>query len=141
MTTKEIIKLANDVKNLYKHKSVLDIIKSLNYDLIDTNLNEKVYPAYIINYNGKPCIVLNKHFNQKQRNIIAAHELGHALLHKDNFYNEFDHSKNYKQEYEANLFAVALLFNQEDFNCNIQLLDNYELKFILDYNINKLKSK
>ena len=78
------------------------------------------------------------HFNKKQQNILAAHELGNALLHKDNYYNQFGDSRNYKQEYEANLFAVALLFNKEDFNCNICLLDNYELKFILDYNIKNL---
>ena len=141
MTTKEIVSLATTIKNTYKNKSVLDIIKSLNYTIMSTMLNESVYPAYTINYNGAPCIVINRHFNKKQQNILAAHELGHALLHKKNYYNQFGDSRNDKQEYEANLFAVALLFNKEDFNCNICLLDNYELKFILDYNIKKLKSK
>ena len=141
MTTKEIIKLANDVKNLYKHKSVLDIIKSLNYDLIDTNLNEKVYPAYIINYNGKPCIVLNKHFNQKQRNIIAAHELGHALLHEQCINHFAVTSSNIMTniEFEANLFAIALLA-EDDINMKLSIplekMNNYLLRTIMDYNIN-----
>lgn len=138
MTTKEIVELATSIRNKHKNESVLDIINSLNYTVMNTTLNKNLYPAYTINYAGTPCIVINKHFNKKQQNILAAHELGHALLHKDNYYNQFGDSRNYKQEYEANLFAVALLFNKEDFNCNICLLDNYELKFILDYNIKNL---
>ena len=36
---------------------------------------------------------------------------------------------------EANLFAVSLLFDEEDFNIKMLNMSNYLLKQILDYNI------
>ena len=38
-------------------------------------------------------------------------------------------------EYEANLFAVTLLFNESDFNMKVLNMSNYLLKQVLDYNI------
>ena len=38
-------------------------------------------------------------------------------------------------EYEANLFAVSLLFDEEDFNIKMLNMSNYLLKQVLDYNI------
>ena len=38
-------------------------------------------------------------------------------------------------EYEANLFAVSLLFNENDFNMKVLNMSNYLLKQVLDYNI------
>jgi DNA repair exonuclease SbcCD ATPase subunit len=38
-------------------------------------------------------------------------------------------------EYEANLFAVSLLFNESDFNMKVLNISNYLLKQVLDYNI------
>ena len=59
------------------------------------------------------------------------------MLHEDGV-NNFKGS--YKTiidntEYEANLFAVALLFDDDDFNMPISRMSNYLLKGILDYNI------
>ena len=50
--------------------------------------------------------------------VLCAHELGHALFHSDAVNNFAVTSKNaFKNvEYEANLFAVSLLFDEEDFN-------------------------
>ena len=38
-------------------------------------------------------------------------------------------------EYEANLFAVSLLFNKCDFNMKFLNISNSLLKHVLDYNI------
>jgi Zn-dependent peptidase ImmA (M78 family) len=38
-------------------------------------------------------------------------------------------------EYEANLFAVSLLFNECDFNMKFLNMSNYLLKQVHDYNI------
>ena len=38
-------------------------------------------------------------------------------------------------EYEANLFAVSLLFDDDQFNMPISEMSNYILKSILDWNI------
>lgn len=73
------------------------------------------------------------------RQVLCAHELGHALLH-DAGVNRFEGS--YKSivnniEYEANLFAVALLFDDEELNTPISEMSNYVLKSILDCNIRR----
>ena len=69
--------------------------------------------------------------------VLCAHELGHALLHSDAVNNFAATSKNaFKNvEYEANLFAVSLLFDEEDFNIKMLNMSNYLLKQVLDYNI------
>ena len=65
------------------------------------------------------------------------YELGQALLHSDDINNFAVTSKNaFKNvEYEANLFAVSLLFNESDFNMKVLNMSNYLLKQVLDYNI------
>lgn len=135
MGTNEIIKLAKDIKNNYYGSTIIDIIGHCGIEVSYTNLKREVYPAYTINSKGIPIIVLNNNYNNKSQNILAAHELGHALLHNDNCYNAFGDSRDAIKEYEANLFAVSLLFNENDLNTKISKMSNYELKFLLDYNI------
>ncbi|WP_243151768.1 hypothetical protein [Clostridium sporogenes] len=57
-------------------------------------------------------------------------------MHDDRLLNQFGDEHNGIEEFEANLFAVALLFDQDDLEIN--LMDNYILKSLLDMNI-KLK--
>lgn len=138
MGTNEIIKLATLIKEKYNNTSVIDIIKSHDFELSYTNLKPNLYPAYTVNAGKAVCIVLNSNFNPRQQNILAAHELGHALIHQNNYYNQFGDDRDTQQEYEANLFAVSLLFNQNDLNVKFSRMSNYELKYLLDYNLRKL---
>lgn len=67
------------------------------------------------------CIFLNENLSHAEKNLIMAHELGHAIMHrKQNCY--FIRNKtlllNSKTEREANMFAAELLI---------------EDRFILDY--------
>lgn len=134
MGINEIIEYAQQIKTNYAGKSVLDIISQNNINTSYTSLNPEIYPAYTIDTGKTKAIILNSHFNVIQQNILAAHELGHVLLHNDKVINQFG-GKNEKEEYEANLFAVALLFDENKFNVKFNKLSNYELKYILDYNI------
>ena len=87
------------------------------------------YPAVITLYGCE---------TQASRHVICAHELGHALLHEDVTVNRFDGTYAGimgRSEHEANLFAVALLFDENDFNCRLEDMSNYSLKSILDYNL------
>ena len=89
--------------------------------------------AYTIRSDNYPTIIIiNGRYEHKSQLVLCAHELGHALLHSDDINNFAVTSKNaFKNvEYEANLFAVSLLFNESDFN-----ISNYLLKQVLDYNI------
>lgn len=134
MSTEEIIQLAKNIKIKYEGYSIFEIIKEFNINIGYTDLKPHIYPAYTMNYGNLKHIILNNHFNVRQQNILAAHELGHALLHKDNYYNAFG-GEHPQQEYEANLFAVTLLFDETLLDVNLNRLSNYELKFLLDHNI------
>lgn len=136
MRIDEIIKLAKHIKVTYGSNPI-DIANKIGVGIGYTNLNPKVYPAYTIN-TGKPMIILNNYFSNKSQNILAAHELGHALLHNDNYYNGFGDTRNSNEEFEANLFAVTLLFNEDDFNVKFKNLSNYDLKGLLDLNIEEV---
>ena len=82
-------------------------------------------------------IIINGRYEHKSQLVLCAHELEHALLHSDDINNFAVTSKNaFKNvEYEANLFAVSLLFNENDFNMKVLNMSNYLLKQVLDYNI------
>lgn len=134
MNTDEIIELAKNIKMKYEGYSTLEIIEQLKINIGYTNLKPNIYPAYTMNYGNLKRIVLNNHFNVRQQNILAAHELGHALLHENNYYNAFG-GEYPQQEYEANLFAITLLFDETLLNVNLNRMSNYELKFLLDHNI------
>lgn len=136
MDKDEIIKLVEDIKSKHDGVSVIDIIECYGFEIGYTDLKREVYPAYTMNsFKGVPRIVLNNNYNNKSQNILAAHELGHAILHKDNCYNGFGDERDAIKEYEANRFAVALLFNEADINTKFNKMSNYELKYLLDYNI------
>ena len=87
------------------------------------------YPTIISLYGCKTPLI---------RRILCAHELGHALLHTNMTINRFNGTIKGLQtrcEYEANLFAVALTFDENDFNTPFRQMDNWTLKMILDYNL------
>ena len=72
------------------------------------------------------------------RRVLCAHELGHALLHSEKTINRFNGTSDGVQsrcEYEANLFAVMLLFDENEFNRPVSDMDNWMLKAVLDYNL------
>ena len=93
--------------------------------------------AKIFKVNGYPTIMMISGCSSDTGKIVlCAHELGHYFLHDgvNAFNGSFDAIKN-DIEHEANLFAVALLFDQNDFNMPIHRMQNYILKEILDYNL------
>ncbi|MCM1988797.1 ImmA/IrrE family metallo-endopeptidase [Oceanirhabdus seepicola] len=139
MTGDKIIQLANSLKIKYGTKDPIELCKNLKIKISTTKIKPEIFPAYILHVSENPSIVLNEHYTINSQKILCAHELGHALLHKENILNQFKgDSSSEKIEYEANLFAVALLFNRSDFKIDILKMNNYLLEGILDYNL-KLK--
>ena len=66
------------------------------------------------------CVTINSALDADMRRIIAAHELGHATLHKTaaqdfSFFNAAS-----QLEYEANLFAAELLLGDEETLCALR---------------------
>ena len=138
MTTNDIVEVANKLKGTYKTTNPFRIAEMLKIDCNFVAFRKLVVQAYILRpfEDLQPCIFINSNFDKKSQLIFCAHELGHAILHK-NACNHFDgDSLSNSNEYEANLFAIALLFNPTLFNVDIQTMDNYTLSAILEYNVN-----
>ena len=134
MQTNEIIELAEKIKKNYGNDPI-QICNELGICINYIHLNPKCYQAYTLCISDKPIINLNDKFTYESQKVLCAHELGHAIMHTKNLINQFNDDSNGIYEYEANLFAVCLLFDKNDFNLDICKMDNYLLKGILDINI------
>lgn len=133
--TDEIISFARDISKSWGNNAIA-IAERCGFTVI---LNKSARAgAKTIKLAGYPTVIsIYGCGDINEYQVLCAHELGHALLHEDGV-NNFKGS--YKTiidntEYEANLFAVALLFDDDDFNMPISRMSNYLLKGILDYNI------
>ena len=65
-------------------------------------------------------IVLSDRLNPEMRRLVLAHELGHDQLHRESAKYSFIQDSdvvdlNDRTEYEANIFAVTLLIDDEEF--------------------------
>ncbi len=133
--TDEIIRFAKDIRRNWG-KDALKIAEHLGMQVLFTP-GERA-GAYIIKANGYPTIIsIVGCDSSKGRQVLCAHELGHALLHEagvNRFDGTYDTIVN-DIEYEANLFAVALLFDDQKFNMPLERMSNYVLKSVLDYNL------
>ena len=137
MRAKEIIDLANDIKNTWKTKNPFEIAEHLGIFVIFCDSRRKDFTAQTIQTDGYPTIVsINKRYSTIGKSVLCAHELGHALLHTGtNHFKVTEANVRTNVEYEANLFAVALLFEQEELNISMEKMANSTLRALLDYNI------
>jgi len=138
LTRNDIVEIATKLKGTYKTANPFEIAEILKIDCNFAAFRKHVVQAYILKpfEDMQPSIFINSNFDKKSQQVFCAHELGHAILHK-NACNHFDgNSLSNSTEHEANLFAVALLFKQSLFKIDIRAMENYILKAILDYNVN-----
>ncbi len=132
-----IILYAKVIKKSFPDLSIIEIARLLSYKVVLINLDFKFLTANNYRYeNNNKVIFINSNFSKEEQNILCAHELGHAIL--DHPYKNTYKDKNLAYEYEANLFAVSLLFNEDDFNMPFIDMSNYTLQTILDKNISSI---
>ncbi len=133
--TEEIIDFARDIRTHWG-QDPFTIAEKLG--IVVSYLPGKKTDAYLLRANNYPMMInIVGCDSEVGRTVLCAHELGHALLH-ENTVNRFAgtyESIMDEREYEANLFAVALLFNEDEFCTPISKMNNYTLKGILDYNL------
>ena len=139
MTPEEIINKAKKLRIKYNTTNAIEISQHLGINVVKRNINPSVFKAHVVQFDNYPIFIfINSTFTELSQQVLCAHELGHAVLHKDCCYNQFDTTSDIlkqKMEYEANLFAVALLFKESDFSCKFSEMNNYMLKEALDLNI------
>lgn len=144
MKAKEIKKLAQDLRENYNTRSPFKIAEKFGIRVHVSQsmpLDNKAYTIRTENY--PTTIIINGRYDENGQIALCAHELGHALLHTDgiNTFAVTDKNAFINVEYEANLFAVSLLFDERDFNVKILSMSNYPLKEILDCNIHAMGDK
>ena len=128
-----VILYAQVLKKCFKNKSVIEIAKELGYIVMPLNIDPRFLIANTYVSENKCIITINSTYSTRAQNVLCAHELGHTILKHPLKSNYKD--TNLKNEYYANLFAVSLLFDEDDFNMPFKDMSNYTLQSILDLNI------
>ncbi|MBO5373391.1 MAG: ImmA/IrrE family metallo-endopeptidase [Lachnospiraceae bacterium] len=140
MRAYKIISLVNQIKVCLQTNDPYEIAAHYGIEVLHRDIDIKGFKAQTIKFEGYPTVIsINQAYAEISRKVLCAHELGHALLH-EGVINHFDVTQkniNSSVEYEANLFAVALLTEEEDFNIPREKLDSTMLKKIMDMNVYK----
>ncbi len=96
-----------------KTRNPFDILSALNVVVMESNAYQKL-KGYCFSANRTIYVIINDSLHPAEKNIVAAHELAHIILHrkmlqlaplKDNILYDMKS----ETEYEANLFAADLL--------------------------------
>lgn len=138
MTQDRIISLAIKLKKKYGTNNPFHIGNELGFKFDFFPFRKEAVQAYTLKPypSSSPLIAINSNFDKRSQRTLCAHELCHAIMHEDPCNHYDGNSITNKQEYEANLFAVALLIDITQLSINIKRLDNCILRQILDLNIN-----
>lgn len=130
---------------------ILDFVRDLkeNWGNDPFEISERLGIKVVVREGGRPggnivsipsyftIISILGNVTDAARKVLCAHELGHAMLHRCSSINYFNAGAKLQDmtEYEANLFAVALLFDENEFDRPLNGMPNSLLRVILDYNI------
>ena len=133
--TDEIIAFAQDIRRNWGADAI-GIAARMGISVVFSK-GKTVRAFTVKNVNYPTIISLPEESNFAARQVLCAHELGHALLHESgvNWFEGTNRTIMNDVEYEANLFAVALLFDERFFNIPFADMSNYMLKSVLDYNL------
>lgn len=113
-----IYKEVQKLKTRYKTSDPFQILKAMHVEVWDTPHNCDM-KGFCFLSNRQFYISINPTLPPQMRRIVAAHELGHIILHKSRLKMAMmtDYSIDSIQkdaEYEANLFAAELLLEDDD---------------------------
>lgn len=111
---KDIRKLVSSYVRKYDTRNPFKLAEYLNIQVQIGNLGS-CSGCYMFLKNHR-CIFLNENLDERERTVVMAHELGHAIMHrKENCY--FIRNKTFlltsKNEIEANSFAAELLISDD----------------------------
>ena len=136
----EIVDLATGLKNTYNTSDPFKIAEIFGIRVIERDSCFKNFKAHAVKFeNYAPYIVINSKYSDIAKKVLCAHELGHVLLHDEtvNNFADVSHRINMTAEYEANLFALALLEDQENLNTPMEEITPYLLQNIVEDSVYK----
>lgn len=113
-------KKAVEVTEKYNTRNPFEIADASGIIVIYNNEFCKLKGFYAI-INRQRYMVLNGNLDERARLVVAAHELGHDMLHREFAKNGALHEymlydMKTRPEYEANVFAAELLITDENIN-------------------------
>ena len=109
-----IKQIAQNLKKKYNTNDPIKIIPKLGISLVHSyGLKDDVNGVYQKDF-GQPVIYINSNLSEREQRLVAAHELGHYILHPD-VNTKFVENKTFlvKSRYErqADIFASELLLD------------------------------
>jgi len=141
MRALDIITMARDMKATWNTNDPYKIAEHLGIVVLHSDTHIQNFTAHTIKIDNYPTVItINDAYTDSSKRLLCAHELGHALLH-ENCVNHFavtQKNVTTNVEYEANLFAIALLSDDsidKELTIPLAKMNNYLLKTIMDYNI------
>ena len=111
---RDIKKLVSYYVKKFNTRNPFKLAEHLNVQVQIGDLGSRA-GCYMFLKNHK-CIFLNENLSEIEMNLVMAHELGHAILHrKENCYFIRNHTLmlTSKNEIEANVFAAELLISDD----------------------------
>ncbi len=132
----QIKNLAKNCFKFFNTRNPLEVFQKLYipYSLINIEGDLKGFTH--INEKGEPWVYINKKYDYYSMKIIAAHELGHIVLHNSDTLNMFeDDGVSSETEYEANIFLMEFMPQTQPHTKNYMELSPTALK---NYICNKI---
>ncbi len=112
----EIKDIVRKLVRKYKTSDPYELADYLNIIVLIDNLDESIR-GYFHYFKRNKIIHINSKLSDKDKRIVLAHELGHAVLHPRLNIIFMEHNTYFvksKYEYEANKFAAELLIDDCD---------------------------
>lgn len=105
----EIRRMAIGCREYLKTRDPIKMLKEFDVPCSTITLEGDLKGFTIINSNYEPWVYINDKYSRYSRKIIAAHELGHVLFHRFDEINMFNDEDYPEKEYEANVFLMELM--------------------------------
>ncbi len=113
---RSIIELAKKTADRYAGANAIEIAENLGIKVWFRKLGS--LKGFYLSENGIKYIVINEALTDRMKEVVCAHELGHALLHSELSAGMMRETtlflSNNKTEREANLFAASLLISDSE---------------------------
>ncbi len=138
MRKQEIVDFVNDMKRTYQTNDPYEIAGIYGIAIDEKPFCWPGFKAQAVKFDGyAPYIMINGSYPERSKRIMCAHELGHIFLHDDtlNDFAKTDGKVNMEAEYEANLFALALLEDQENLNMDMADIPAYLVRNIVEKSV------
>lgn len=114
---------AESLADRYGTRDPFLLCRAMNIHIVPLNTPGKLCGFYRIIKRNR-YLFLNHSLSPEDRRVVCAHELGHACLHsamaKDMPLRAFTVATPSPSEYEANLFAAALLLPKREFSAAVR---------------------